>query len=138
MKIKNIIYLLTVGVFSACGQVKKPSTIKLSDMDTRKLTNTIIRQALDAWQSGDSEKWLSFFADNTQLLDDGSPRDFHKFSTQAIGHERFTSIDKVENEGLDIYGHFHSNTWGDFKTYFKFHINSDSEIYRLEIGQVNY
>ena len=138
MKIKNLIYFLTVGILSACGQVKKPSTLKLSDMDTRKLTNPLVRQAVDAWQDGNSEKWLSVFADNVQLLDDDSPRDFHKFSTQAIGHERFTSIDKVENNGQDIYGHFHSDTWGDFKTYFKFHINAAGKIYKLEIGQASY
>jgi len=49
------------------------------------------------------------------------------FSEEAIGNERFTSIDKVENNGLDVYGHFHSSQWGDFKTYFKFHLTGDGK-----------
>ena len=45
---------------------------------------------------------------------------------------------QVENEGLTLYGKFHSDKWGNFKTYFKFHINSSNKIYRLEIGQADY
>jgi len=39
---------------------------------------------------------------------------------------------------LSAYGQFHSDSWGDFKTYFKFHIDSEGQIYQLEIGQTNY
>ncbi|MPS73449.1 MAG: SDR family NAD(P)-dependent oxidoreductase [Chryseobacterium sp.] len=66
------------------------------------------------------------------------PRDFMKFSTEAIGKERFISIDKVENNSMDIYGKFHSDTWGDFKTYFKFRIDEDGKFDRLQIGQAEY
>ena len=107
-------------------------------MDTSKLSNATIKAAIDAWQKGDSKLWLSFFSVDVKLFDDGSPRDFKSFSTQAIGHELFTSIDKVENNGLDVYGHFHSDQWGDFKTYFKFRINSQGKINRLDIGQASY
>ncbi|MFT3681848.1 MAG: hypothetical protein QM791_16365 [Ferruginibacter sp.] len=107
-------------------------------MDTSKLTNATVKAALEAWQNGDSKSWLSFFTADAVLYDDGSPRDFKRFSSHAIGHERFTSIDKVENNGLDIYGKFHSDQWGDFKTYFKFHINTDGKITRLDIGQASY
>lgn len=71
------------------------------------------------------------------LLDDGKPRDFQKFSTETIGSEHFTGIDKVENEGRDVYGPFHSDTWGDFKTFFKFHINEEGKVDRLEISQAD-
>jgi hypothetical protein len=107
-------------------------------MDTGKLTNYTIKAAIDAWQKGDAKTWLSYFTEDAKLFDDGNPRSFHNFSAEAIGHERFTSIDKVENNGLDIYGHFHSEQWGDFNTYFTFHLNSDGKIYRLDIGQANY
>lgn len=107
-------------------------------MDTSQLINPTVRSAFEAWQKGDSKGWLAHFTSSPHLLDDGNPRDFKEFSTQAIGHERFTSIDKVENNGLDIYGHFHSDTWGNFKTYFKFHPGADGKIDRLEIGQANY
>jgi hypothetical protein len=95
-------------------------------METQVITNIIVRDAFEAWQKGDA-----------QLLDDVHIRDFNKFSTEAIGHERFTSIDKIEDYSLSIYGKFHSDTWRDFKTYFKFHINKAGKKDRLEIGQSN-
>ena len=107
-------------------------------MDTNKLKNTLVKAALEAWQKGDSTLWLSFFTSDATLYDDGHTRNFMKFSTDAIGHEHFTSIDKVEDNGTSIFGKFHSDTWGDFKTYFKFHINSEGKIDKLEIGQADY
>lgn len=103
-----------------------------------KLTNPVVRSAIEALQQGSSEAWFSQFAPNASLYDDGRKTDFKTFSSHAIGHEHFTSIDKVENNGLDIYGNFHSDQWGDFKTYFKFHINTQQKIERLDIGQANY
>ena len=107
-------------------------------MDTNKITNTIAKSAIEAWQDGNSKLWLSFFTDDAELFDDGNIRNFKKFTTEAIGHEHFTSIDKIEDNGTSVYGEFHSDTWGDFKTYFKFLINQDGKIYQLEIGQADY
>lgn len=138
IKSKLIILLLACG-FSACGQFyKKHSQQKITEMDSNKITNNIVKAAIGAWQQGNSELWLSLFTEDAKLLDDGHIRNFKKFSTKAIGHERFTSIDKVEDSGLSVYGQFHSDTWGDFKTYFKFHINKEGRIFQLEIGQANY
>lgn len=107
-------------------------------IDTTKLTNTTVKAAFEAWQNGDAVLWRSFFEPDATLLDDGSSRDFHSFSTKTIGHEHFTSIDKVENNGKEIYGKFHTESWGDFKTYFKFHINNNGKFTQLEIGQAKY
>lgn len=51
--------------------------------------------------------FLSFFTNNATLYDDGSPRDFEGFVKDACGNEKFTSIDKVENNGLSIRIHQH-------------------------------
>ena len=107
-------------------------------MELDKISNKTAKAAIAAWQAGDAAQWLSFFTAQASLLDDGHPRDFKKFSTEAIGTERFTSIDKVEEEGTAVYGQFHSDTWGDFKTYFKFKINAAGKIEQLEIGQADY
>jgi hypothetical protein len=132
------IALLACGL-SACGQFYKNHNHRTATtMNTTILTNHVVKDAFNAWQQGDSKLWLSHFTEDAKLLDDGHLRDFKKFSTEAIGHERFTSIDKVENNNLSIYGKFHSDTWGDFKTYFKFHINEQGKIYKLEIGQADY
>jgi len=99
------------------------------------LTNPTVKAAIEALQQGNIEAWKSLFTDDADLYDDGKPRDLEKFSATAIGSERFTSIDKVDNEGRDVYGNFHSDQWGDFKTYFKFQLTDDHKVKRLDIGQ---
>jgi len=122
----------------ACGQQTKDRTQqKQKTMETSKLTNKTVKAAFDAWQKGDSQTFLSFFTTDAKLYDDGNPRNFQAFVKDACGQERFTSIDKVENNGLDIYGNFHTESWGDFKTYFKFRIVAGGKINRLDIGQAN-
>lgn len=107
-------------------------------MEYGKINNQKVKAAIEAWQKGDAALWLSFFTPDAQLFDDGHTRDFKKFSTEAIGYERFTSVDKVEDNGMSVYGHFHSDTWGDFKTYFKFHLEAAGKFDKLEVGQANY
>lgn len=104
-------------------------------MDTTKLTNPTVKKAFDAWQNGDGKTFLSYFTPDAKLHDDGNPRNFQGFVKEACGHEKFTSIDKVENDGKDIVGNFHTQSWGDFKTYFKFTIDSEEKISRLDISQ---
>ncbi|PSL22853.1 hypothetical protein CLV42_120115 [Chitinophaga ginsengisoli] len=111
---------------------------KSNTMNTDKLTNTTVKNAIDALQAADSKAWFALFTTDAALYDDGNKMNFKSFFEKAIGHERFTSIDKVENNGLDLYGRFHSDQWGDFKTYFKFHINAAGKIDRLDIGQASY
>jgi hypothetical protein len=113
-------------------------TTNTRQMNTDKLKNAMIKNAIEAWQKGDKQMFLSFCVSDAKLFDDGNSRDFQKFIKDACGHERFTSIDKVENNGLDVYGHFHTESWGDFKTYFKFHLNGEGKIVRLDIGQASY
>jgi hypothetical protein len=117
-------------------RINNHSTI--TTMNSSQLTNPTVKAAFEAWQQGNSKLWLSYFTPDAQLLDDGHPRDFESFSTEAIGHERFTSIDILKDNGRSIYGKFHSDTWGNFKTYFKFHLDANNKIYKLEIGQADY
>jgi hypothetical protein len=133
-----IVLVLFTGCTSAAAQKKENNHSNSKTMDTSKLINPTVKAAFQAWQQGDSKLWLSFFTPDAQLLDDGHPRNFHNFSTEAIGHERFTSIDIVNDSGRSVYGQFHSDTWGNFKTYFKFHLDANSKIYKLEIGQADY
>lgn len=136
-KVIYMFCILATLSFRACGQsnTKQNSTIKTTKMDTSKLTNETVKKAFDAWQSGDSKTFLSYFTADAKLYDDGNSRNFQSFVKDACGHEKFTSIDKVENNGLDIFGNFHTESWGDFKTYFKFKINAEGRINRLDIGQ---
>ncbi|ADQ15997.1 hypothetical protein Lbys_0203 [Leadbetterella byssophila DSM 17132] len=129
---------LTTFLF-ATGQTKMIPSLnnqKKEKMDTTILKNTIVKKAIDALQAADRQTWFSMFTIEAELYDDGNKMDFKTFFD--IGHERFTSIDKVENNGLNVYGKFHSDKWGDFKTYFRFHINDKDKIERLDVGQADY
>jgi hypothetical protein len=106
--------------------------------DLSKITNNVVRSAISALQEGNKERWFELFEDNATLFDDGRQISFKSFFQTAVGHERFTSIDKVENNGLNVFGHFHSDQWGDFKTFFKFSVNTSGRITKLEIGQAKY
>ncbi|TSE08313.1 hypothetical protein [Aquimarina algiphila] len=130
--------LMFISFFNTCGQIGNHEHKEVESMNLNSIKNNIVKQAFEAWQQGDSKLWFSFFTNDAQLYDDGKLRDFNNFSTNAIGEEWFTSLDKVENEGLSIYRKIHTKKWGDFKTYFKFYINDKEKIYRLEIGQADY
>ena len=132
-------HILLTGLLAtmACVTVYGQSTKKVyfdKTMDTSKLDKTV-KAAFEAWQAGDAKTWLSYFVQDAELYDDGNPRNFRSFVAEACGHERFTNIDEVKDGGLSIYGKFHTESWGDFKTYFKFHLNSQGKFDRLDIGQ---
>jgi hypothetical protein len=104
-------------------------------MITEAITNHIVRAAIDALQKGDKEAWQSLFSEDAELLDDGKSRSLKKFTDEALGHERFRAIDQVNSGGLAIEGEFQSDTWGNFRTYFRFTLDQSEKITRLEIGQ---
>lgn len=145
MKAKYIILLFAFSSITACGQQQKTdkksekttvkSTQKNNKMDLNKITNPTVKSAIEAWQNGDSKSFLSYFTSDAKLYDDGSPRNFQNFVKEACGHEKFTTIEKVGNDGKDIIGNFHTESWGDFKTYFNFTINEEGKFSRLDIGQ---
>ncbi|HZJ55807.1 MAG TPA: hypothetical protein VFD38_16820 [Myxococcaceae bacterium] len=101
------------------------------------LENPTVKAAIEAFQKGDRTAWSALFENDAELFDDGSPRSLEKFTRDALGHERFTSFDQVSPDGLEIVGKFHSEQWGDFKTYFRFQVSPDGKIHRLDIGQVD-
>jgi hypothetical protein len=105
-------------------------------MQTSALRNPTVRAAVEAFQKGDRSAWSALFTDGAELFDDGSPRSLDAFTREALGHERFTSFDSVRADGLEVVGNFRSERWGDFRTYFRFHLAPDGKIHRLDIGQV--
>lgn len=131
------VWLLQCIAFTTFGQHKSNNQRKLNNMNLSGITNQTAKKAIEAWQSGDAKSFIALFTSDAKLFDDGNPIDFHKFVKDACGNERFTGIDKTENNGLHIYGNFHTERWGDFKTYFKFHLNAEGKINRLDIGQAN-
>ncbi|MGC4041397.1 MAG: hypothetical protein QM710_11595 [Flavobacterium sp.] len=105
-------------------------------MDTEKLTNSTVKKAVEALSENDKKAWFSLFESNAVFTDDGNAQDFHDFFEHAFTHkERFLSITKVENDGKDVYGNFFAGQWGSFNVYFKFQVNANGKISRLDIGQ---
>ncbi|WP_343607779.1 hypothetical protein [Chryseobacterium oranimense] len=103
-------------------------------MDLSKITNATVKSAIEALQSG-SEQWYSFFTENPEMTDDGHSVDFKQFFSKALGKEKFLTIDRVENNGMDIYGKFEAGQWGNFPVFFKFHQDAQGKFDRLDIGQ---
>ena len=101
------------------------------------LENPTVKAAIEAFQNGDPKAWFALFEHDAEQFDDGSPLSLEKFTRDALGHERFTSFDRVSPDGLEVVGKFHSEQWGDFKTYFRFQVGPDGKIHRLDIGQVD-
>jgi hypothetical protein len=128
--------LLPACTFTACGHPYENEV--LLAVDTDKITNSTVKSAIESWQKGNSQLWLSHFTSDAKLFDDGHPRDFQDFSTNVIGTERFTSIDKVKENGSKVFGHFHTKVWGDFKASFKFYFDDSGKVYRLDIAQADY
>lgn len=100
------------------------------------LTDPTVRAAIEALNAQDRHAWEALFALGATFADDGNAGSLATFTNGAFGkgRERFTRIDKVEHDGLHVFGQLHSDSWGDFKAYFKFHVK-DGRITRLEVGQ---
>lgn len=106
-------------------------------MDTHALRNPTVKAAIEALQKGDRTSWLALFEPDAELYDDGSARSLAAFTREALGHERFTDIERVGHDGLHLVGAFHSDKWGDFRTYFKFQLSAAGKVKRLDIGQAD-
>lgn len=103
-------------------------------MDFTKLSNPTVRSAIQALDVGDVTTWRSLFANTVAMTDNGSARDFEQFTANALGKEKFVSIDMVDNDCRDVYGQFNAG-WGQFRAFFKFTIGADGRISALDIGQ---
>ena len=65
-------------------------------------------------------------------------RTFSMIKPDATKRNLTGAITKVfEDNGLRISGQFHSDQWGDFRAFFRFHLATDGRITRLEIGQAS-
>ncbi len=105
-------------------------------MDLKQISNTTVKNAIEALQANDLTLWYSYFTYDAIFTDDGNKKDFKSFCDNAFDKkEKFLSIDKIENDGKDIAGDFYAGQWGTFNVYFNFHINSVNKINRLDIGQ---
>jgi hypothetical protein len=95
-----------------------------------------VKAAVEGFQSADKPSWNRLFASKAELYDNGSPRDMRCFTQEALGCQRFLSIDRVANNGLYVEGEFYSEKAGSYRAYFNFELNNAARIRRLDIGMV--
>jgi hypothetical protein len=99
------------------------------------LTNPTVRAAIEALQNGDRDAWGALFEPGAKLFDEGKAQSLETFTRDALGHERFISVQRVDQGGLELVGQFHPDQWGDFRTFFRFRLSAAGRIKRLDIGQ---
>ena len=99
--------------------------------------NPLVKAALEAMNAHDRQGWLSLFAPDAKLSDDGEAHDLIEWADRDLfGKDKayLMSVDRVEDGGLTFYGRLHSDRWGEFETFMKFQI-SGGKITRLDVGQ---
>ena len=105
-------------------------------MDLSKITNETVKSAIEALQANDIKAWYSHFTSDAKFSDDGRALSLKSFFDNAFSHkEKFLTLDKIENGGKDLLGDFYAGQWGTFKVFFRFSINEEGKITKLEIGQ---
>ena len=104
-------------------------------MNTKAITNPTVKAAIDALQKGDRDSWSALFESGAELYDDGKPRSVETFTRDALGHERFTSLERIGNDSRTLVGAFRSDRWGELRSYFRFKLSPSGKIKRLDIGE---
>lgn len=111
-----------------------------SSLNLNKIDHPIIKLAIEAMNGRDKKHWYALFSDSPTFTDDGNSYDFADWCEKELfgaSLAYLVSIDKVEDRGLTVYGRFHSDQWGDFKTFLKFHVDN-GKITKMAVGQANY
>ena len=104
------------------------------------IDNLVVVSAIEALNSRDKKAWFGLFSDKPLFSDDGIPRDLVKWCEEELfGSARayIVSIDKAEDSGLTFYATYHSDKWGDFKTFWRFEVE-DGKISKLDVGATVY
>jgi len=122
--------------------VKEQTRLKPSPppLGLNSIGNTVVRSAVVALNGRDRKSWFELFSAKPKFSDDGIPRDFAKWCEEELFGPSLAyliSIDKVEDGGDTFYARYHSDKWGDFKTFWRF-VVEDGRISKLDVGATNY
>jgi hypothetical protein len=104
------------------------------------ISEPVVVSAIEAVNGRDKRRWFALFYDKPKFSDDGVPRDLVKWCEEELfgSHLAYIiSIDKVEEDGLTFYARYHSDKWGDFKTFWRFKLK-DGKISQLDVGATDY
>jgi hypothetical protein len=104
------------------------------------VSSPVVRSAIGALNGRDEKLWFDLFSEKPEFSDDGIPRDLVRWCEEELfGSSRayLISIDRVEDGGLTFYARYHSDKWGDFKTFWRF-VVEDGRISKLDVGATDY
>lgn len=105
-----------------------------------KVSDPVVRAAIDALARRDRDHWYELFRDGAEFSDDGIARDLKEWCDEELFGSALAyliSIDRSERGGLTFYARYHSDKWGDFKTFWKFAVEG-GKILRLDVGATSY
>jgi hypothetical protein len=108
-------------------------------LDLSAIGNAVVMSAIVALNGGDRKRWFELFSEPA-FTDDGIPRGFVEWCDEELfgsSSAWITSIDRVEDGGLTFYARYHSDKWGDFKTFWRFVVKS-GRISKLDVGATSY
>lgn len=102
--------------------------------------DALVRSAVVALNGRDREGWFALFSEKAAFSDDGIPRDLVKWCEEELfgsAQAYIISIDEVEDGGLTFYARYHSDTWGDFQTFWRFRAEK-GKVSKLDVGATHY
>ena len=105
-----------------------------------KVSNPLVRSAVEALNGRNKKLWFGLFSEGAGFSDDGIPRDLVKWCEEELFGSALAyliAIDKVEDGGLTFYARYHSDKWGDFKTFWRVTVR-DGKISKLDVGATDY
>jgi len=94
-----------------------------------------VRTAIDALQAGDRLAWLTCFTAGAKLFDNGKRKSLFNFTRNHIGSMQFTSVDRIDNDGREVYGVLQIRDEENVHVYFKFRLDAAAMCSRLDIGR---
>jgi hypothetical protein len=109
-------------------------------LDLSAIGNPVVSSAIRALNSRDSKLWFDLFSEEPEFSDDGISRDLRKWCDEELfgsAQAYVIAIDKVEDGGLTFFARYHSDKWGEFKTFWRFEMK-DGKISKLDVGATDY
>jgi hypothetical protein len=117
-----------------------PTKFPASPLGLGAIGEPMVRSAVEALNARDKNRWFGLFSENARFSDDGIPRDLVKWCEDELFGSSLAyiiSIDRVEDGGLTFYARYHSDKWGDFKTFWRFAVEG-ARISSLDVGATSY
>lgn len=107
------------------------------DIDSGVYLHPTVRTAIAALEAGDKLGWLTCFTAGAKLFDNGKRKNLFHFTRDNVGSMYFTTIERADNDGRDVYGLLRIRDEENVQAYFKFRMDAAAMCNRLDVGRVD-